>query len=958
MMEGYALKTTTTVMVRVENSEMDVDAINLGKCQLLLKKRILMADGKPAQIGSRALDILLYLARRQGQTISIDELMKAVWPNTTVEQNTLRVQIKNLRRALTESGSGCFVVNRSGRGYSLIVPTQRMGLRLSSELAETTSALPKRRRLIGRAGTISEVTERLLNHQLVTVTGPGGIGKTGVVKEIAARWDSWGRREVFYIDLGGLQDERLLLAHVARAVGVKQSDADPREVLRTLSGVNGLLVLDTCEHMIDAAAEFVEQLLPEAPNLKVLVGSQDSLRIAGEWVTRLQPLAFPQTDEADELVTAEAYPAIELFLERASGAGCALTLAPATIGAIGRICARLDGLPLAIELAAARVGQFGVDHLLSALNQHLGILTGGLRTGVPRQRTMRAAIEWSFSTLTDYEQELLQNLSVLKSPFVLEIATAVAGEGHPEVADQDVMNGLNELYRKSMLNVVIVDDRQHFCLLDTTRTYAYELLRRRGGEDIARSRHLTYVQNMLRQRRESSFVCPTLQSEHELNEVRGALDWASEHGELMETVANLTLAAIPMWFEHSLVGECRMYVERILSKMSDRGAGDARILQFYVALGGAYMNIQGAGEDARSAWTEVYRQAGRTGDIGNRLKSLWGLWVDARNRGDFVSASILSKRFTRLSRKSNDPLVLVNADRMSSISHFFQGELALSRRLAERVASSPHAGRDVVSFQFHQRITARCFLAQALWLQGFADKAIGLAIGNVEDAIAIGHSATISYALTEGGCQVAWNVGNLSLLEHYSQLALCRTARNGLDVWHTIAGCFSGILQLKRGNDVGLEILHDALGQLRRAHRAPVCSRALAFYADELAKRGRAGEAIAAIEEALSRARLSGEKWCEPELLRLRGVIRKRFGLPYETDLHASMALCRQQGALGWQLRTATSLAEHYLDRGDERAAVSCLIDIYGSFDEGSGSEDLRKAEALLDQFRQRLAVG
>lgn len=956
-MEGYVLGTTTAAPVEAGYNEMDVDAISFGRCKLLLKERVLLADDRPAQIGSRALDILVHLARRQGQTISVAELMKAVWPNTTVEENTLRVQIKNLRRALLESGSGCFVVNRSGRGYSLVVPTQRASLRPNSGMEEPKYPALSRMRLIGRASALSEVTERLLNHRLVTVTGPGGIGKTGVVKEIAARWGSSGRKQVYYIDLGSLQDERLLIPHVARSIGLRQSDTVPDELLRAVTDLTGLIVLDTCEHIIDAVAELVERLLQQAAGLQVLVGSRDVLRIRGEWVSRLQPLAFPQADGADEAVTAEAYPAIELFLERASAAGYSLALEPETIEAIGRICARLDGLPLAIELAAARVGQLGVDHLLSALDDHLAILTDGLRTGVPRQRTMRAAIEWSFSTLSACEQELLQNLSVLKAPFVSEAAAAVAGKGNLGAIDQDVLNGLNDLYRKSMLSVVVVEGRQHFHILDTTRSYAYELLRQRGGERIARTRHLAYVLHILARRRGSRAARSICQSEHELNEVRAALDWATDCGGQIETLANLTVAAIPMWFEQSLVGECRMYVERILSRMSDQRAGDERILEFYAALGGAYMNIEGAGEDTRSAWTEVYRLSGRTGDIGYRLKSLWGLWVDARNRGDFATASFLSGRFTRLSRKSNDPLVLVNADRMSAISHFFRGDFAVSRRLAERVASNPYAGRDVVSFQFSQRITARCFLAQTLWLTGYMDKAIGLAIGNVEDAIAIGHPATISYALTEGGCPVAWNVGNFSLLEHYSQLALCRTARNGLDVWHTIGECFSGILQLKRGNDVGLEILADALGRLRRGHRAPIFSRALAFYADELAQRDRPGEAIAAIEEAVSRARLSGEKWCEPELLRLRGGIMKRLGMPYEADLHASMALSRQQGTLGWQLRTATSLAEHYLERRDERAAVTCLIGIYAKFEEGSGSGDLRKAEALLERLGQRPSV-
>ncbi len=956
-MEGYAQGTTTGVLGEAGYSEVDVDVISLGRCKLLLKERVLLAEDRPAQIGTRALDILLHLARRQGQTISVGELMKAVWPNTTVEENTLRVQIKNLRRALSESGSGCFVVNRSGRGYSLVVPTQRASLRPSLGTEELKNSAQTRMRLIGRSSALAEVTERLLNHRLVTVTGPGGIGKTALIKEIAARWASTGRNQVYCIDLGGLQDGRPLISHIARSIGLRQSSAVPDEMLRALTDLTGLIVLDTCEHMIGAVAEFVERLTQQAAGLRVLIGSREVLRIGGEWVTRLQPLAFPQMDGADEAVTFEAYPAIELFLERASAAGCSLSLESETIEAIGRVCARLDGLPLAIELAAGRVGQLGVDKLLSALDQHLAILTDGLRTGVPRQRTMRAAIEWSFSTLSAYEQELLQNLSILKAPFLSEVAVAVAGKGNLAAVDQDVLNGLNDLYLKSMLSVVVVDGRQHFCLLDTTRSFAYELLRRRGGERAARTRHLAYVQNMLARRRAFRAERSIAQSEKELSEVRAALDWAADSGEQIDAVANLTVSAIPMWFEQSLVCECRMYVERILSRMSARGTNDERILEFYAALGGAYMNIEGAGEDTRSAWTEVYRLSGRTGDIGYRLKSLWGLWVDARNRGDFAAASIFSRRFARLSRKSNDPLVLANADRMSAITHFSQGDLVQSRRLAERVAANPIAGRDFISFQFSQRITARCFLAQTLWLQGYMDKAMGMAIGNVEDAIAIGHPGTIAYALTEGGCPVAWNVGNLSLLEHYSQLALCRTVRNGLDVWHTIGACFSGILQLKRGNDIGLEILADALGQLRRGHRAPIFSRALAFYAHELAERDRAGEAIAAIEEAVSRARLSLEKWCEPELLRLRGTIMKRLGLPYEADLHASMLLSRGQGALAWQLRTATSLADHHLDLRDDRAAIDCLLGVYAKFGEGSGSEDLRKAEALLDRLGQRRKV-
>ncbi|PST22457.1 hypothetical protein C7U60_14725 [Mesorhizobium plurifarium] len=927
---------------------MHPSAIRIGRCKLLLQDRVLLADGKPAKIGSRALDILLCLARKRGQTVSARELMKSVWPDSIVEENTLRVQIRNLRRTLSSYGGGVCIVNRSGRGYALVVPDDNRGGRTGNPIVERRRMAATLTGLIGRDDALRDITERLLDHRLVTLTGAGGIGKTAVALEIGKRWQHADREDVYHIDFAGLRDERLVASTAARALGLSVSDRSPTEaIVGALSEARALVILDTCEHVVDGVANLVELLLKSTSALRILVTSREVLRIRGEWVTRLQPLPFPADEIMEDIITDASYPAIDLFMERSAASGCVLPFEPGSVAAIGKICARLDGLPLAIELAAARVEEFGLSGLLTRLDQHLSILTDGLRTGAPRQRTMRAALDWSYVLLSPTEQRLLMTLSVLQSPFTPETAVAVAsGES---LSEQDVLDGLNLLYRKSLLSVASIGGLQHFRLLDTTRAYAAERLHGSGYERLVRGQHAAYVRSILARGRGADSALPPSLSDFELQEVRAALDWASSDEGDAETLLDLTIAALPAWFERSLVDECRRRVQQALSGLNLSEQTDPRALDFYAALGGAYMNIEGAGAHTRSAWMKVYKLAGRQRSLSHRLQAIWGLWVDTRNRGMCHEAVKLSRRFERLARVSDDPSVQMNAWRMQGISNFFLGDLVKSRRYIERALASDDVRSDLVTFQFDQRITSRCFLAQILWLQGFPDQAFVLAVQNVEDAIALDHPGTISYALTEGGCPVAWNVGDLAALERFSKLVLQRTARKGMEVWRTIGEFFDGILRLKRGDEAGLQILKEAISLLRTTFRGPVFTRGLAVYALEVARRGRAAEAIGAMEEALQRARECSEAWCAPELLRIKGLIHRELGLAgSEMLLLEAMRLGSRQGALAWELRAATSLCEHYLDEGEHQRAFETLHPVYERFGEGFATEDMRRADAVL----------
>ena len=466
-------------------------AFLFGRFCLVLRSRELLADGRPVPIGNRALDVLVVLIEARGELVTKDELLSRVWPTTTVEENNLQFQISALRKAL--GGDRDFIKTVSGRGYRLIadVTVGRRAPRTGeTKAASERGALPIAQfrepptnlpaptsDLVGREEQFSDAVALVAENRLVTLVGAGGIGKTRLGIELARRLLPNFADGVWLAELAPLSDPRLVPLAIATALGLSHTGGEVDRLATALAAKRLLLVLDNCEHVIDAAADVVEALLRASPSLHVIATSREPLRAEGEWVHRVPPLDVPPegTDGTDEVLQ---HGAAKLFIARTCAAEPKIQFDARIAAATARICRHLDGIPLAIELAAASAAALGVEALACRLNERFSLLSDGRRTAPARQRTLRATLDWSYALLSEAERMVMRRLSVFGGAFTMEAASTVAASG--EIADSVAMHCLASLVTKSLVATDVSDPVRHYRLLETERAYAMEKLTENG----------------------------------------------------------------------------------------------------------------------------------------------------------------------------------------------------------------------------------------------------------------------------------------------------------------------------------------------------------------------------------------------------------------------------------------------------------------------------------------------
>jgi predicted ATPase/DNA-binding winged helix-turn-helix (wHTH) protein len=447
----------------------------------------LLEDGVPVRVGSRALAILLLLVERAPQLISHDEILAQVWPDTFIDQINLRVHLNGLRKILREGPDTRYIVNIRGQGYRFTAPITRRQAPVEdhSMPSNVPHGLIK---LIGRAAEVEAITAALSARRFVTIVGPGGVGKTSVALEVAHNLVGAYRDGACMVDLTNISEPAVNTA-LFTALQLPQT-TDLTDLRRHLRDRHVLFVLDNCEQLVEAAASLAENLLRYGANITVLVTSREPLRAEGEWVFRLSGLETPPPTENIDAAHARAFPAIELFVERAESGSEPFTFTDAEAPLLAEVCRRLDGIPLAIELAAARVGLFGITGLAAPLGEAFALLTRSRRTAPSRHKTLRATLDWSFNLLSTSEQTLLTRLSVFHSHFTREAAVAVAACN--TMSTFHVLNGLTELIAKSLAVASLHESTVVFRLLETTRMYAAGKFTEKVEQDEILRRHTEY----------------------------------------------------------------------------------------------------------------------------------------------------------------------------------------------------------------------------------------------------------------------------------------------------------------------------------------------------------------------------------------------------------------------------------------------------------------------------------
>jgi predicted ATPase/DNA-binding winged helix-turn-helix (wHTH) protein len=950
-------------------------SVEFGRFRVLPRRRELLDEGRPIRLGGRAFDVLVVLIEARGAVVGKDALIARVWPGRIVEDNSLQAQISALRSALGPDRE--LIRTVAGRGYQFTGeirilpanPDERAGAGVAA--AEPAAALPPTNlpepvsELVGRDDELGEILNLTAAHRLVTLTGAGGIGKTRLALALARELLPHFSDGVWIAELAPLSDPGLVPAAVAAAVGLELAvgAVSPERVATALSGKRLLFVLDNCEHVIDAAARMAEGLVRANRAAHVIATSREPLKAEGEWVYPLPPLAVPAED-AEEEDDPQRYGAVRLFLERARAAEPHFAPDQRLTTTIAAVCRRLDGIPLAIELAAARAAALGIEELAARLDDRFRLLAGGRRTAMPRHQTLRATLDWSYELLTEPERVVLGRLAIFAGGFTLQAASVIAAD--EEIAASEVVDCVANLVSKSLVAVDVGGPEARYRLLETTLAYALEKLIESGETEQTRRRHAEFFRDLFvpisSEAGTQSAVARMSVYGREIDNVRGALDWAfSRAGDTAIGVA-LTAAYAPVWMHLSLNAECRERALHALECIGPDSKLAARLrTELYLTFGMVLSYTDGLVESTETALARALDLAESLDDVDLQLQTLWGMFTYRVNNGAQQEALSLAERFSRVARRTGDPADLLVGDRLTGGVLHYLGDQPGARRYLQRVVDfyvAPSDRRHTILFVYNQRVLAQARLARVLWLQGFVDQAKFTAQASLEDARAAGHQVVLCTVLSEVLCPIELMTGNLAAAERLVSTLMDVARRYRLPVWESWGSCLKGQLMICRGEFItGLAVLRSALAVLSRMGFTVRYVEFLNIMAQGFGAAGQLTESLATIDEALAQTDRDGQRWCVAESLRLKGELLLLQGAPgagaaAEDHFRQALDWARRQGALSWELRAATSLARLRRDQGLSADATVLLQPVYGRFTEGFDTADLKAAKALLDALR------
>lgn len=448
------------------------------------ERQLLMRGDAAVRIGGRALDILTLLVKRAGEVVGKADLMQHVWPNLIVDEGNLKVNMAALRRALATHSEGVFIETVPGEGYKFVAEVDVGRANAAKQSLARPSNLPAAPRVFGRDKEIEALLAGLARGRLISIVGTGGIGKTTLALAVADRSTDHFRDGVLLVDFAPLREADLVANAVARAMGIEVHSADVlSSICRHIHKQEILIVLDNCEHLTENVAACAARILEAAPAVRLLTTSGEPLNMVGEDVHILSGLATPPSSNTLTAAHAMTFPAIQLFADRAAERMDDFKLSDADASIVADICRGLDGIALAIELAAMRIDIFGIRGLHSQIEDRLRLLAGR-RGGLERHRTLSATLDWSYRLLPPSDAHMLRVVSVFVGPFNVSGASAVSGMTRGATAQ-----ALARLAAKSLLAIDHGAKDVSYRLLQTTRAYSLELLRSEDEEWLTRQRH-------------------------------------------------------------------------------------------------------------------------------------------------------------------------------------------------------------------------------------------------------------------------------------------------------------------------------------------------------------------------------------------------------------------------------------------------------------------------------------
>jgi non-specific serine/threonine protein kinase len=541
----------------------------LGPFRLDADAALLTRDGALTPLGPRAIRVLSTLVAHAGDYVSKARLLDTAWPGVVVEESNLAVQVAAIRRALAQApGAERWIETLPRRGYRFVGPVRELTDDRSVADIKLTNLPEALTSFIGREREMVEIKRLLAGKRLVTIVGAGGIGKTRLALQAAAEVVDAYRDGVWLVELASIRDPSLVPTAVAKSLGVPERSGKPvGESLRAyLKSRQLLLILDNCEHLLDACASLADVLVRGHADLTMLATSREPLRVAGEQTYPLQPLSLPRQGEKIEIMRSDA---VQLFVERVQQQLPDFELTVARAPAVAELCIHLDGIPLALELAAARARSLSVEQINARLGDRFRLLASGSRTTLPRQQTLRATLDWSYDLLADQERVVLRRLSACPGDFTLDAAPAVASDAN--IDSFAVIDLLSQLVARSLVVADTGVKRTRFRMLETTRAYALEKLAEAGEVDDIKRRHAQFYRELFEPALDDRLRKPVAAWREtylpELDNVRAALDWSIDGAGDAPTGVALAGASGELWGMLGLFGEGVRRLQRAIDRI-------------------------------------------------------------------------------------------------------------------------------------------------------------------------------------------------------------------------------------------------------------------------------------------------------------------------------------------------------------------------------------------------------
>ena len=942
-----------------------------GHWQIDLGRRELLSDGVAVPVGARAFEIIELLVQSANELVTKNDILSGVWPGAIVGENTLQVHISAIRKALGSDRT--MLKTDSGRGYRLFgnwAPRHRNPVSALStsppirapETAPVNNDFPLIAGcLIGRAAAARHVGDLASAYRVVTLTGPGGIGKTSLAIEASrglfANFDGGG----WFVELASLSDPDLVPSTVASALGLKLSgEISAESVARAVGAKRLLLVLDNCEHVIDAAAKLVERFTRLCPHITVLATSREALRIEGEAVYRVPPLDVPAVGQEmpDHIL---GHSAVELFIVRVTALGASVSPHGEELTSVAAICRHLDGIPLAIEFAAASAATLGIAAVATGLRDRFALLTGGRRTALARQKTLRATFDWGHELLPEREQRLFRCLAVFQGGFTLDAAVAVL-----TVAGLDaraVTDGIANLVAKSLVALDTTRGAERWHLLETIRAYALEKLAERGEADTVSGRHAAYFRDLfapLASRARSSLMDDDLaRGAVEIDNVRAALDWSFSFRGDMTVGAHLTAAYAPVWLHLSLIGECRDRCNQALPAWDGDPGLSARLrMELLIDLGNTLIVTLGPGEETQTILASALEIARTLNELDAQARILSALSTAFIYHGDFGGAHATLEQLRQVAHEMGEPGIIAVADQRIGTRLMMAGRHREAQRCFERILDPLPPDRQRSEFWNHlaARAMARALLARTLCLRGFAERAYREALTSVDEVRASDHELSICRVLNFGMCRIATMTGDFAAAERAIAHSMEVATRLNAPFWQMIGRFLEGKLMVERHDFAqGLTILREAFDISRRTGWRVSYPEFRGTLAAAHLGLGQLGEALEAVDDAMaSSGSQHGQMWYLPELLRVKAEILRQQGSfqsasAAEGYLDQAGEMAGEQDALFWGLRIALTFARLRVSQGRNDEARGILAPVYDRFTEGFATADMLAARGMLD---------